>query len=149
MVLPVSAGPAVRIIGNGGAPGGGWLLSITHELDSASALLRVEAQDWSRGARGGDQAQHARESAEAADVIGARLYLDDLEDTRIAEGDPTIGVIDRVVAMVACRRVGRVYCFQSPSATVDYRPVRQAPGLRHRHRRSLPRPARRSSRPTR
>jgi LmbE family N-acetylglucosaminyl deacetylase len=26
--------------------------------------------------------------------------------------------------MVACRRVGRVYCFQSPSATVDYRPTR-------------------------
>ena len=26
-------------------------------------------------------------------------------------------------AMVACRRVGRVYCFQSPSATVDYRPT--------------------------
>ena len=26
-------------------------------------------------------------------------------------------------AMVACRRVGRVYCFQSPSATVDYRPA--------------------------
>ena len=25
--------------------------------------------------------------------------------------------------MVACRRVGRVYCFQSPSATVDYRPT--------------------------
>jgi two-component system, NtrC family, response regulator HydG len=102
-----------------------------------------------RGARGGDQAQRARESAEAAGVIGARLYLDDLEDTRIAEGDPTIGAIQRVVAevqptvvythslhdvhqdhrnthraaMVACRRVGRVYCFQSPSATVDYRPT--------------------------
>jgi hypothetical protein len=38
----------------------------------------------SRGARGGDQAQRARESAAAADVIGARLYLDDLEDSRIA-----------------------------------------------------------------
>ena len=82
-------------------------------------------------------------------MIGARLYLDDLEDTRIAEGDPTITVIHRVIAevqptivyahslndvhqdhrnvhraaMVACRRVGRVYCFQSPSATVDYRPT--------------------------
>ena len=99
----------------------------------------------SRGARGGDQAQRARESQEAADVIGARLFLDDLEDTRIAEGDPTIGAISRVVeelqptvvythsihdihqdhrnthraAMVACRRVGRGYCFQSPSATVE------------------------------
>ena len=25
--------------------------------------------------------------------------------------------------MVACRRVGRVYCFQSPSATIEYRPT--------------------------
>ena len=103
----------------------------------------------SRGARGGDQLERARESQAAADIIGARLFLGDLEDTRIAEGDPTISVIDGVVAevqptivythsahdvhqdhrnthraaMVACRRVGRVYCFQSPSATIDYRPT--------------------------
>jgi two-component system, NtrC family, response regulator HydG len=126
------------------------------EIGAAGTLLAhrtagdtVAILTLSRGARGGDQAQRARESAEAAGVIGARLYLEDLEDTRIAEGDPTIGVIDRVVAefrptvvythslhdvhqdhrnvhraaMVACRRVGRVYCFQSPSATVDYRPT--------------------------
>jgi LmbE family N-acetylglucosaminyl deacetylase len=72
----------------------------------------------------------------------------DLEDTRIPEGNPTIGLIEEVIAqteptivythslhdlhqdhrsthraaMVACRRIGRIYCFQSPSATVDYRP---------------------------
>jgi LmbE family N-acetylglucosaminyl deacetylase/CheY-like chemotaxis protein len=126
------------------------------EIGAAGTLLAHQAAGdtvailtLSRGARGGDQAQRARESAEAAGVIGARLYLEDLEDTRIAEGDPTIGAIHRVVAevqptviythslhdvhqdhrnvhrasMVACRRVGRVYCFQSPSATVDYRPT--------------------------
>jgi two-component system response regulator HydG len=126
------------------------------EIGAAGALLVHRAAGDSvailtmcRGARGGDQAQRARESQEAADVIGARLFLDELEDTRIPEGDPTIGVIDRVVAevqptiiythslhdvhqdhrnvhraaMVAARRVGRVYCFQSPSATVDYRPT--------------------------
>jgi two-component system, NtrC family, response regulator HydG len=126
------------------------------EIGAAGTLLAHAAHGdtvailtLSRGARGGDQAQRARESQEAADVIGARLFLDDLEDTRIAEGDPTIGVIDRVVAefqptiiythslhdvhqdhrnvhraaMVAARRVGRVYCYQSPSATVDYRPT--------------------------
>jgi len=119
------------------------------EIGAAGTLLAhrvagdtVAILTLSRGARGGDQAQRARESQEAADVIGARLFLDDLEDTRIAEGDPTIGAISRVVeelqptvvythsihdihqdhrnthraAMVACRRVGRVYCFQSPSA---------------------------------
>ncbi|MFY9928301.1 MAG: response regulator [Streptosporangiaceae bacterium] len=121
----------------------GTLLLHTAAGDSVAILT------LSRGARGGDQAQRARESQEAADVIGARLFLDELEDTHIPEGDPTIGVIDRVVAefqptiiythsfhdvhqdhrnvhraaMVAARRVGRVYCFQSPSATVDYRPT--------------------------
>src|SRR5580658_10361517 len=126
------------------------------EIGAAGTLLAhravgdtVAILTLSRGARGGDQAQRARESQEAADVIGARLFLDDLEDTRIAEGDPTIGVISRVVeelqptvvythsihdvhqdhrntnraAMVACRRIGRLYCFQSPSATVEFRPT--------------------------
>jgi two-component system, NtrC family, response regulator HydG len=127
------------------------------EIGAAGTLLvhraagdTVVILTLSRGARGGDQSQRARESQEAADVIGARLFLNDLEDTRIAEGDPTICVIDQVVeevrptivythsihdvhqdhrnthraAMVACRRIGRVYCFQSPSATVDYHPTR-------------------------
>jgi two-component system, NtrC family, response regulator HydG len=127
------------------------------EIGAAGTLLAhrtagdtVVILTLSRGARGGDQGQRARESQEAADVIGARLFLNDLEDTKIAEGDPTICVIDQVVAevgptivythsihdvhqdhrnthraaMVACRRVGRVYCFQSPSATVDYHPTR-------------------------
>jgi len=126
------------------------------EIGAAGTLLAHKAAGHtvgiltlSRGARGGDQIQRARESQEAADVIGARLFLGDLEDTRISEGDPTIGVIDQVIAdfqptvvythsvhdvhqdhrnthraaMVACRRVGSVYCFQSPSATVDYRPT--------------------------
>ena len=126
------------------------------EIGAAGTLLAHKAAGHtvailtlSRGAHGGDQAQRARESQEAADVIGARLFLDDLQDTLIAEGNPTIGVIDRVIAevqpsivythsihdvhqdhrnthravMVAARRVGRVYCFQSPSATVDYRPT--------------------------
>jgi len=126
------------------------------EIGAAGTLLAHRAAGdtvailtLSRGARGGDQEQRARESQEAADVIGARLFLDDLQDTLIPEGNPTIGVIDRVIAevqptiiythsvhdvhqdhrnthravLVAARRVGRVYCFQSPSATVDYRPT--------------------------
>ncbi len=126
------------------------------EIGAAGTLLAHKAAGHmvgiltlSRGARGGDQIQRARESREAADIIGARLFLGDLEDSCIPEGDPTIGVIDQVIAefrptvvythsihdvhqdhrnthraaMVAARRVGRVYCFQSPSATVDYRPT--------------------------
>jgi two-component system, NtrC family, response regulator HydG len=137
-VLAIGAHPDDVEIGAGGTL-----------LAHAAAGDTVVILTLTRGARGGDQLQRARESQDAADIIGARLFLNDLEDTRIAEGDPTICVIDQVVAeiqptvvythsihdvhqdhrnthraaMVACRRVGRVYCFQSPSATVDYRPT--------------------------
>jgi LmbE family N-acetylglucosaminyl deacetylase len=113
---------------------------------AAGDLLQILT--LSRGSVGGDMAQRARESQESADILGARLVLRDLEDTHIPEGNPTIAMIEEVVAdfqptviythsvhdlhqdhrsvyraaMVACRRVGRVYCYQSPSATVDYRP---------------------------
>jgi two-component system, NtrC family, response regulator HydG len=127
------------------------------EIGAAGALLvhrsmghEVSILTLSRGARGGSQATRAEESEEAARAIGAALFLDDLKDTHISEGDPTIGAISRVVqtvrptviythsphdvhqdhrnahraAMVAARGVNRVYCFQSPSATVDFRPTR-------------------------
>ena len=126
------------------------------EIGAAGALLAhmaagdtVSILTLSRGASGGPETRRTRESEEAAHVIGARLFLDDLEDTRISEGNPTIAVIDEVVAavhptvvythsihdvhqdhrnthsaaMVATRRIGRVYCFQSPYATVDFRPT--------------------------
>jgi two-component system, NtrC family, response regulator HydG len=102
----------------------------------------------SRGSRGGPEGQRGQESTDAARILGAQLIMEDLEDTRISEGDPTIGLISRIVeeiqptvlythsvhdvhqdhrnthraVMVASRSVGRVNCFQSPSATVDFRP---------------------------
>ncbi len=130
------------------------------EIGAAGTLIahraagdRVAIVTLSRGSRGGDQLRRAQESQEAAEVIGARLFLEDMDDTRIPEGDPTIGCIDRVIAelqptvvyahsvhdvhqdhrnvhraaMVACRRVGRVYCYQSPSATVEFRPTHFVP----------------------
>jgi len=126
------------------------------EIGAAGALLAhhaagdcVSILTLSHGAGGGMEARRARESEQAAGIIGARLFLEDLEDTHIREGNPTIAVIDEVVAavqpttvythsihdvhqdhrnthraaMVATRRIGRVYCFQSPSATVDFRPT--------------------------
>jgi two-component system, NtrC family, response regulator HydG len=138
IVLAIGAHPDDVEIGAGGT-----LLAHRAAGDTVAILT------LSRGARGGDQAMRAREAQEAAEVIGARLFLDDLEDTRIQEGDPTIGVIDAIITdlqptvvythsvhdihqdhrnvhravMVAARRVGRVYCFQSPSATIDFRPT--------------------------
>jgi LmbE family N-acetylglucosaminyl deacetylase len=86
----------------------------------------------------------------AALALGAGLFLEDLQDTRIGEGDPTTGVIRRVIeavrptaiythsprdvhqdhrnthraAMQAARDVGTVYCFQSPEVTAGFRPTR-------------------------
>ena len=130
------------------------------EIGAAGCLLahrrmghEVAILTLSRGARGGAEGTRAFESQQAAKVVGATLYHEDLRDTRIAEGDPTIGVISRVVAatqptviythslhdvhqdhrnchratLVAVRGVGRVYCFQSPSATVNFRPTRFVP----------------------
>jgi two-component system response regulator HydG len=127
------------------------------EIGAAGTLLahrsmghEVSILTLSHGARGGAEATRAGESEMAAIVLGATLFLEDLQDTCISEGDPTISVIGRVVetvrptviythslhdvhqdhrnthraVMVAARRVGRVYCFQSPSATVDFRPSR-------------------------
>jgi LmbE family N-acetylglucosaminyl deacetylase/CheY-like chemotaxis protein len=137
-VLAIGAHPDDVEIGAGGT------LAVHGAVGDAVSILTL-----SRGAIGGDKAQRAREAQEAADIIGARLFLMDLEDTHIPEGNPTIGLIEEVIAqtqptivythsvhdlhqdhrnihraaMVACRRVGRLYCYQSPSATVDYRPT--------------------------
>ena len=130
------------------------------EIGAAGTLLAhrrmghdVSILTLSRGARGGVEDTRASESQQAAKVIGATLYHENLRDTSISEGDPTIGVISRIVAevrptviythslhdvhqdhrnthraaLVAVRGVGRVYCFQSPSATVNFRPSRFVP----------------------
>ena len=127
------------------------------EIGAAGALLvhrsmghEVSILTLCRGARGGTESTRAGESEMAALAVGATLFLDDLQDTQIGEGDPTIAVISRVIqavrpsaiythslhdvhqdhrnthraVMVAGREVGGVYCFQSPSATVDFRPTR-------------------------
>jgi len=104
----------------------------------------------SRGASGGAAADRRHEALAAAEVIGARLFLEDLPDTQIPVAEPTVGIIERVVAevrpavvythsahdrhqdhravhqavMVATRGIGTVACFESPSATVEFRPNR-------------------------
>ena len=138
-VLAIGAHPDDVEIGAAGT------LAMHRRLGHEVSILTL-----SRGARGGTEHTRAGESRKAAEVIGATLYHEDLQDTSIREGDPTIGVISRIVetvrptviythsphdvhqdhrnthraALVAVRQVGRVYCFQSPSATVDFRPTR-------------------------
>jgi two-component system response regulator HydG len=138
-VLAVGAHPDDVEIGAGGT------LLAHKRLGDAVSILTL-----SHGARGGSQIARAGESRRAAEIIGADLYLDELEDTHIGEGEDTIAAVARVVAqaqptviythslhdvhpdhrnahravMAAVREVGRVYCYQSPSATVDFRPTR-------------------------
>lgn len=104
----------------------------------------------SRGARGGAADDRQHESLASADMLGARLFLEDLPDTSISHSDPTVGIIERVVAqvapttvyvhtrndrhqdhravheaaLVATRRVDNVACYESPSTTIDFRPSR-------------------------
>ena len=138
-VLAVGAHPDDVEIGAGGT-----LLAHRERGDTVSVLT------LSQGSRGGVQSARAAESRRAAQVLGATLFLEDMRDTRISEGDPTIAAISRIIeevrpvivythsmhdvhqdhrntyraAMVAVRGVAGVYCFQSPSATVDFRPTR-------------------------
>jgi LmbE family N-acetylglucosaminyl deacetylase len=106
----------------------------------------------SHGRSGGDpvtRAQEAQEAHEAAGRLGVRLILGDLEDTHITERGATLDLIERAIAdvrpdvvyvhslndvhqdhravhaatRVAARRVMKVLCYQSPSATIDFRPT--------------------------
>jgi two-component system response regulator HydG len=138
-VLAVGAHPDDVEIGAGGT-----LLAHRVAGDTVTILT------LSGGARGGDVTLRRSEAESAAAIIGARLMMEDLEDTRIRESDPTMSIIERVIgevkptimythsvndvhqdhrnthsaAMVAARRVPYVLCFQSPSATIDFRPSR-------------------------
>ena len=90
------------------------------------------------------------QSEMAALALGATMFLADLPDSGIEVGDLAVSAIDRVVQAVrpgviythsahdgqqdhrdahqatlaACREAGRIYCFQSPSASVDFHPAR-------------------------
>ena len=94
-----------------------------------------------------------REPEGAAPVIGTRVSLEDLGGSSGAEGDAAVAAIDRLIAqtkpavvythsvhdgqqdhrnthaavVAAAWKIGRVYCFQSPSATADFRPTHFVP----------------------
>ncbi len=102
------------------------------------------------GDRGGPPVAHADEQRRAAKLIGARLIQRDLRDLRAAEGNATTDAIREVVAdirpdviythsdhdshrdhrgvhratLAGASGVARIYCYQTPSTTVDFRPTR-------------------------
>ncbi|KIP51879.1 response regulator [Leucobacter komagatae] len=138
-VLAIGAHPDDVEIGAGGI-----LAAHAAAGDSITVLT------LSRGARGGDATSRQFESLAAAELLGARLFLKDLIDTEIPSGGPSVRLIEEVVrevdptvvythsghdrhqdhravseaTIVATRNVGTVACYQSPSATIDYRPTR-------------------------
>lgn len=139
VVLAIGAHPDDVEIGVGG------LLAAHAHAGDAITILTL-----SRGARGGDADSRQSESLAAADMLGARLFVKDLIDTEISGGGATVRLIEEVVqeiqptivythsshdrhqdhravseaTIVATRRVGTVACYQSPSATIDFRPTR-------------------------
>lgn len=127
------------------------------EIGCAGTLLEhrrrgdsVSVMTMSHGDVGGDQEARILESSVAAQIVGARLMLADLPDTRIDAGVDTIRMIESVVQSVdptiiyvhsksdyhqdhravhaavisASRRVPQIFAYQSPSATNDFAPTR-------------------------
>lgn len=136
-VLAIGAHPDDVEIGCGG--------TLAKHRDRGDALMILT---FSHGARGGDTGTRALEARRAAERLGATLQLLDFEDAKISEGPETIGAIEAAIrefapthvythsredthqdhravhaaTMVAARRIPHVYCYQSPSTTVEFRP---------------------------
>jgi LmbE family N-acetylglucosaminyl deacetylase/CheY-like chemotaxis protein len=138
-VLAVGAHPDDVEIGAGG------ILAAHAAAGDSVTILTL-----SRGARGGDADSRQYESIAAAEMLGARLFLKDLVDTEISSSGQTVRLVEEVVrevqpsivythsahdrhqdhravneaTVVATRSVPTVACYQSPSATIDFRPTR-------------------------
>ena len=121
-------------------------------LRHAAAGDEVAILTLTGGEAGGEVADRARESQRAAELLSARLIHADLRDTSLSDAGLTIETIKRAIdetgattiythtsrdvhqdhrnthnaTLVAAREVPRVYCYQSPSTTVDFHPTRFA-----------------------
>ncbi|MCW2601796.1 MAG: response regulator [Frankiales bacterium] len=138
-VLAVGAHPDDVEIGVGG------ILAAHRDAGDSVVILTL-----SRGAKGGEPNDRQNESLRSAELLGARLFLEDLTDTEITSTGPTVAMIERVIrqvnpsivythtahdrhqdhravheaTIVAARAIDTVACFQSPSSTIDFRPTR-------------------------
>jgi len=138
-VLAIGAHPDDVEIGCGGA--------LAKHYDDFDVLHILTL---SRGSAGGDTNVRVAEAHDAAALVGAQLKLANLPDTGIGTDAETISVIEAAVrelqathvythsnedthqdhraihaaSLVAARGVPNVYCYQSPSSTVDFKPHR-------------------------
>ena len=139
VVLAVGAHPDDVEIGIGG-------ILLRH----ASQGHRVTVLTLTGGEAGGVVADRASESQRAAELLSARLIHAALTDTSVSEGGSTIGTILEVVeeirpstvythtirdvhqdhrnahsaTLVAARGISRIFCYQAPSTTVEFKPTR-------------------------
>ncbi len=143
-------GPTERVLAIGAHPddieiGCGGILLHHRDAGQAITLLTMTA-----GEAGGAGAVRVAEAERPAALLSARLFLLALDDTDISVGGGTVAaifdVLDEVrpttvythtaqdvhqdhrsvhhATLVAARAVPRVYAYQSPSSTVDFRPTR-------------------------
>ena len=138
-VLVIGAHPDDVEIGCGGA------MAKHHAAGDLLHILTL-----SRGAAGGDTNVRMAEAQKAASLFGAQLEMANLQDTHITEGRETIEIISNAIrdmtpthvythcsedthqdhravhsaSLVAARGVPNVYCYQTPSSTVEFHPNR-------------------------
>jgi len=139
VVLAIGAHPDDVEIGAGGI-----LLRHAAEGD------RVVVLTMTGGEQGGDTEARALESQAAAKMMSAELFHRDLVDTSVSDGGMTIGAIKEVIdqvspttiythtskdvhqdhrnvhsaTLVAARGIRRIYCYQAPSTTVEFKPTK-------------------------
>ena len=139
IVLAVGAHPDDVEIGIGG-------ILLRH----AAQGHQVTVLTLTGGEAGGEASDRAAESQRAAELMSARLVHASLEDTSVSEGGSTIGTIREVVedirpttvythtirdvhqdhrnahsaTLVAARGISRVFCYQAPSTSVEFKPTR-------------------------
>ena len=139
VVLAVGAHPDDVEIGIGG-------ILLRH----AAQGHRVTVLTLTGGERGGSASDRAAESQRAAELMSAQLVHASLEDTSVSEGGSTIRTILEVIedirpttvythtirdvhqdhrnahsaTLVAARGISRVFCYQAPSTSVEFKPTR-------------------------
>lgn len=136
-VLAIGAHPDDVEIGCGG-------ILLRHRANNDDITILT----LSSGENGGSHSLRKQESESAAEFLKATLYIEDLPDTAISEGATTIQAIENIIklvsptiiythtakdahqdhrnthfaSMVASRNVPNLFCYQSPSSTIDFRP---------------------------
>ncbi len=136
-VLAIGAHPDDVEIGCGGS-------LLRHKANGDRICILIT----SNGEHGGVASQRLDEITKVATQLEAKLIVGNLPDTQISEGRETISLIKRVIddfnptviythspndghqdhrsvhraTLVAARNIPTVYCYQSPSATIDFRP---------------------------